>query len=130
MTEVAAGREGHSLSLATAAHCYWVALGPGRASFADGVQIETDGSAAMLRDRGVAFLAAGRRLRVITPEGDLEVRLDRPGNAFVDFTTSVVQATPLVAYTTVSGTQVPSPEPAVTTTASGSLWRRSPSEPR
>ena len=79
LRSVEAGSDrGASVKIQTASHVYYVLFGQGKAAFGDGVELESDGAFAVLRDRDAAMLVGGKRLRAVFAEGDLELIAEEP----------------------------------------------------
>jgi hypothetical protein len=133
LRSVEAGSDrGASVRIQTASDVYYVLFGKGKAVFSDGVELESDGAFAALRDRDAAMLVGGKRLRAVCAEGDLELIAEEPISVCAEKAAAAGKESPAegilksgpIQYDTYGGTDHPRPVPEVVVKIQGSLWRR------
>ena len=133
LRSVEAGSDrGASVKIQTASHVYYVLFGQGKAVFGDGVELESDGAFAVLRDRDAAMLVGGKRLRAVFAEGDLELIAEEPISVCAEKAAAAGKESPAegilksgpIQYDTYGGEDHPRPVPKVAVMIRGSLWKR------
>lgn len=121
---IASGQGGPGVVVKTKSNVYHILFGQGRASFADGVSLTSDGVFALLRNTNAVMLVHATKLEMQTPEGTLSVALDKPASLAAEFTQGTIKREIAgdIQYDTFGGTDHFRPVPEVVVKTGGDLW--------
>jgi hypothetical protein len=125
LLSVEPGQGAHGLWLKTKSSTYHLVFGPGRASFSDGVALDSDAVFTLLCDTNALLLVHGTKLNVDSRGGPLNIQLDQPATLFAEVAGDTVkqEISGDIQYDTFGGVDHLRPIPAAKASITGRLWR-------
>jgi len=122
---VGRGDSDHSVRLKTRANTYYLLLSPGQAHFDDGVALQTDAVALVLRNHDALMLIGGTTATVTSPQGSLKVTVQPKGCLAAECADGTVtyEAGENVQYETLGGEDYSLQKTNRVVEFSGDLWR-------
>ena len=122
---VARGDSDHSVRLKTRANTYYLLLCPGQARFDDGLSLETDSAALVLRNHDALMLIGGTTAAVTSPQGLLKLTVQPKGCLAAECADGTVtyETGESVQYETLGGEDYSLQKTNRVVEFTGNLWR-------
>jgi hypothetical protein len=125
LKKIARGDVPNSLRLTTASNTYYLLLADGQVRFDDGVALQTDAAAVVLRNRDAVLMIGGHSLEMTSPHGRLKITLDPPGSLAAEFAKGSLtfETGDHLQYETLAGENVSLQKTNRTVEFTGDLWK-------
>ncbi|HVM47620.1 MAG TPA: hypothetical protein VMU04_06305, partial [Candidatus Acidoferrum sp.] len=122
---VAPGDSPQSVRLKTRANTYYLVLGPSRARFDDGLVLQTDAAALVVRNGDALMLIGGTMAEITAPQGSLKVTVQPKGCLAAECAHGTVtcEAGESLQYETLGGENYSLQQANRAIEFSGTLWR-------